>query len=106
MQRKKRRLHPHAADKIIFITSAFNDLNNFPLLISEGFFILNFPESYGIIAILAHTLYAGGDHMKLSTLMGFGVGMATTLIAAKAVSSGEVKSKGKAIRKKIVSMLD
>lgn len=44
--------------------------------------------------------------MKLSTLMGFGVGMATTLIAAKAVLSGEVKSKGKAIRKKIVSMLD
>ena len=53
-----------------------------------------------------HTLSAGGDKMKISTLMGFGVGMATTLIAAKAVSSGEVKSRSKAIRKKIVSLLD
>lgn len=44
--------------------------------------------------------------MKLATLMGFGVGMATTLIAAKAVTSGEVKSRGKAIKKKIVSLLD
>lgn len=44
--------------------------------------------------------------MKISTLMGFGVGMATTLIAAKAVSSGEVKSRSKAIRKKIISLLD
>ena len=44
--------------------------------------------------------------MKLSTLMGFGVGMVTTLIAAKTMSSGSVKSRGKAIRKKIVQMLD
>lgn len=44
--------------------------------------------------------------MKISTLMGFGVGMATTLIAAKAVASGDMKSRTKAIRKKIVSMLD
>lgn len=44
--------------------------------------------------------------MKLSTLMGFGVGMATTLIAAKAVTTNGVKSRGKAIRKKIIQMLD
>ena len=44
--------------------------------------------------------------MKLSTLMGFGFGMATTLIAAKAVANGEVKSRGKAIKKKIVRLLD
>lgn len=42
--------------------------------------------------------------MKLSTMMGFGVGMATTLVAAKAMESN--KSKGKAIKKKIVRMLD
>lgn len=44
--------------------------------------------------------------MKLATLMGFGVGMATTLIAAKTVTSGDMKSRTKAIRKKIVSLLD
>lgn len=54
----------------------------------------------------SHKLPTGGDGMKLATLMGFGVGMATTLIAAKAVSSGDVKSRTKAIRKKIVSLLD
>lgn len=69
-------------------------------------FFLLFPVLCGIIAAPPHTLSAGGDMMKITTLMGFGVGMATTLIAAKAMSSGDMKSRGKAIRKKIVQMLD
>lgn len=73
---------------------------------TEGFFILIFPSLCGIIADPVRKLTQGGDDMKLATLMGFGVGMATTLIAAKAVTSGEVKTRGKAIKKKIVSLLD
>ncbi len=38
--------------------------------------------------------------------MGFGVGMAATIIAAKAATADSVKSRGKAIKKKIVRLLD
>ena len=65
-----------------------------------------FPFFHRIIARAPRTLNAGGDNVRLYTLMGFGVGMAATIIAAKAATADSVKSRGKAIKKKIVRLLD